>query len=204
MVDVGDLLVSIGTETHRTLLNLPSRIPLICTTRWLTNASRILMGKPVPFGSACQHSRHSRKQLVRLHALFEPLLFRAPKPLLQTPIPVWLLESVHPPKLQAFQSRQGAGTCTVAEPTHIRIVHIDPILEIVVGTALIGIEPSGSLLGLAHLFAIGCLQQRNGQCMCRLLALTTDQLHTTKNVEPLIIATQLQGATIFVVQDQKS
>ena len=81
---------------------------------------------------------------------------------------------------------------------HIRVIHIPPVLEEVVGRGLLRIQPDGAGLGFAHLFALGIEQQGDGHGGGVLAQLLADQFGAAQHVAPLVVAAELEVAAVFL------
>ena len=88
-------------------------------------------------------------------------------------------------------------------PAHVGILSIAPVLVVVVRTGERWIEPGGIAGALAELLARRRRDQRRGERE-RLCAFgATDQVAPGEDVEPLVIAADLQHATVLAVQMQE-
>ena len=86
---------------------------------------------------------------------------------------------------------------------HVRVVHVAPVLEEVVGGSLLRVEPHRALGGLAHLLALGIEQQGNGHGVGVLAELAADQLRAAEHIRPLVVAAELQVAAVFLKEMQE-
>ena len=83
---------------------------------------------------------------------------------------------------------------------HVGIIHIAPVLVELVGAGLVGIQPNGTLGGLAHLFALGIEQQGNGHGVSIFAKLPANQFGAAQHVAPLVIASELHIAAVVLEQ----
>ena len=83
---------------------------------------------------------------------------------------------------------------------NVSIVYISPVLVEIERGCLIRIKPYSSGLCFSHLFALRIEKQCDGHGIGILAKLTADQLGTAKHVAPLVIATELHVAAVFLVQ----
>ena len=65
------------------------------------------------------------------------------------------------------------------------------------------IEPQRTLLRLAHLFSVFCFEKRACERVCILSRNAAYKVGTRQNIAPLIVAADLERATVILVQPQK-
>ena len=82
----------------------------------------------------------------------------------------------------------------------ICVCDVSPVLVEIERRSLVRIKPYGAALGLTHLLALGVEQQSDRHCVCIFAELAADQLGTAKHVAPLVIASKLHVAAVFLVQ----
>ena len=104
-------------------------------------------------------------------------------------------------KAVAFIKRQ-LGV-KLKEAAHIRIRGIAPELPELIGAAHISIKPDRTILGFAHLFAIGSFQKRRGEPKDTGICNAPAKVDTIDDIAPLIRSAHLQHTAIALVQFQK-
>src|SRR5579875_3677033 len=78
------------------------------------------------------------------------------------------------------------------EPLHVRVGHVHPVLEELVGRGAVGGEPHRAVLALAELPAVRAEQQRPGEGVHVLAFCLPDQVHAGQQVAPLVGAADLE------------
>ena len=74
----------------------------------------------------------------------------------------------------------------VQQVLHISIIRVQPELEEVIRAGQCGVQPDGACLGLAELGAIGLGQQGSGQRVHRGLLCSSNEIHASGDVAPLV------------------
>ena len=83
----------------------------------------------------------------------------------------------------------------------ILVADISPVLVEIKGAGLIGIQPHGTLRGLAHLLSLRIGKEGNGHGLgIRILKLSADQLPAGQHVRPLVVAAELHLAAVILVK----
>ncbi len=109
----------------------------------------------------------------------------------------------------ALQGRQlahlvhGQQGVELEEALHVAVVHVDPVLEEVVGAGAPGVQPHGAGGGLAHLLAGGRGDEREGQAVHLLPVHAPGQVDAADDVAPLVVAAHLQAAAVVAVEDHE-
>ena len=86
---------------------------------------------------------------------------------------------------------------------HIGVVYISPVLVEIVWAGLCGVEPHRALFCFAHLSAVMGQKQFVGQRESGLFQLPADQIGARQHIAPLVVASGLQAAAIFLKQLKK-